>query len=87
MFPVQLDDDPEAFGVNTVPNPPTEEEWGSACSEVDDSASESSCESAVPTSFRHRPAPRPNKLRRQLQKAAVVAAGCAGVMAVARRKQ
>ena len=43
---VQFERDPDAFGVNTVPNPPARSERASAastsCSEIDDTASEAS---------------------------------------------
>ncbi len=83
---MQFDHDPEAFGVNTVPNPPSNFERESASSEVDDSASEASCESARPVSLHRRSRPVPNKMRQRLRRAVVLTAGVAGIVTLARRK-
>lgn len=78
--------DPEAFGVNTVPNPPTDFERESASSEVDDSASEASCESSRPSSLHRRTRPVPNKMRQQLRRAVLLAAATASIVTLAKRK-
>lgn len=83
---MQFDYDPEAFGVNTVPNPPSDLEKESAYSEVDDSASESSCESVQTSTFRRRAPERPNKWKRRCRRAVVAAAAVGGIMALAKRK-
>ena len=83
---MQFDHDPEAFGVNTVPNPPSDFERESASSEVDDSASEASCESARPSSLHRRVRPPPNLMKRRLRRAVVLAAAAASVVTLAKRK-
>lgn len=82
---MQFDHDPEAFGVNTVPNPPSDFERESASSEVDDSASEASCESARPSSLHRRVRP-PPLMKRRLRRAVVLAAAAASVVTLAKRK-
>lgn len=83
---LQFEHDPEAFGVNTVPNPPTDFERESASSEVDDSASEASCESSRPSSLHRRTRPVPNKMRQQLRRAVLLAAATASIVTLAKRK-
>ena len=83
---MQFDHDPEAFGVNTVPNPPSDSEKELGYSEADDSASEASCESMRPTSLRRRPSTGQNKMRRRLRKVAVASAIVAGMVTLGRRK-
>ena len=84
---MQFEDDPEAFGVNTVPNPPAAAE--KTPSEADDSISEISLEDSEPCARERRSTHRrrPAKRKGLGPKLVVAAAAGAAALLLGRRRK